>query len=145
MLEFRILGPLHVLDDDRTIEVAIDEACLGVAQLGAAKYGLEISIFAGPAPIAKVAEQADFALQPVQHIVDMGGGREEVEPVFRHQPEALAGVHGPGDEERSRRIASSPASARPSSDSTRGRLIAMYDVAGSNAILRGTTQGTRQP
>jgi hypothetical protein len=34
---------------------------------------------------------------------------------------------------------------RVSGDSTRGRLIAMYDVSGSNAILRGTTQGTRQP
>lgn len=34
---------------------------------------------------------------------------------------------------------------RVSGDSSRGRLIAMYDVAGSNAILRGTTEGTRQP
>ena len=34
---------------------------------------------------------------------------------------------------------------RVSGDSTRGRLIAMYDVAGSNAILRGSTRGTRQP
>ena len=34
---------------------------------------------------------------------------------------------------------------RVSGDSTRGRLIAMYDVAGSNAILRGSTRGMRQP
>ena len=34
---------------------------------------------------------------------------------------------------------------RVSGDSTSGRLIAMYDVEGSNAILRGFTQGTRQP
>ena len=29
-------------------------------------------------------------------------------------------------------------------DSTSGRLVAMYDVAGSNAILRGYTEGVRQ-
>jgi hypothetical protein len=34
---------------------------------------------------------------------------------------------------------------RVSGDRTSGRLLALYDVAGSNAILRGVTEGTRQP
>jgi len=34
---------------------------------------------------------------------------------------------------------------RVSGDRTSGRLVAMYDVAGANAILRGFTEGTRQP
>jgi hypothetical protein len=29
-------------------------------------------------------------------------------------------------------------------DSTSGRLVAMYDVNGANAILRGYTEGARQ-
>jgi hypothetical protein len=34
---------------------------------------------------------------------------------------------------------------RVSGDRTSGRLLALYDVAGSNAVLRGVTEGTRIP
>ena len=34
---------------------------------------------------------------------------------------------------------------RVSGDRTTGRLLALYDVAGANAVLRGRTEGTRLP
>jgi hypothetical protein len=34
---------------------------------------------------------------------------------------------------------------RVNGDRTSGRLLALYDVAGSNAVLRGVTEGTRIP
>ena len=34
---------------------------------------------------------------------------------------------------------------RVNGDRSRGRLLALYDVSGSNAVLRGITEGTRLP
>ena len=53
------------------IEVAVDEARLGVAELGAAKDLAQLVVLVRALPVAEVAEEADLALEPVEHIGDL--------------------------------------------------------------------------